>query len=117
MDLLVDLFNENGKELIVIGKGAEKSKLEKRTKENIKFLGPINWCQIKVELKDIKALLFPGEEAFGMIPLEVMAFGIPVIAFGKGGALETDVENKDIIKESSGLFFDEQTVKFIFRLF
>ena len=54
-------------------------------------------------------MLFPGEEDFGMIPLEAMAYGIPVLAFGKGGALETVVENRKDIQKSSGLFFSEQT--------
>jgi len=54
--------------------------------------------------------LFPGEEDFGMIPLEMMAYGLPVIAFKKGGALETVVENRKEIEQSSGLFFKEQTI-------
>ena len=52
--------------------------------------------------------MFPGEEDFGMIPLEVMAYGVPVLAYAKGGALETVVENRSNIAESSGLFFSEQ---------
>lgn len=109
IDLLVDTFNENGKRLMVIGDGSEKNKLEVKSKENISFLGNLDWPSIKVILRNTSALIFPGEEDFGMIPLEVMAFGIPVLAYRKGGALETVVENLDAIGESSGLFFDAQT--------
>lgn len=112
IDLLVDTFNRNGKKLIIIGDGSEKEKLEKKANDNISFLGALNWEQIEKNLDRTKALLFPGEEDFGMIPLEVMAYGIPVIAFKKGGALETVVENKETSK-SSGLFFEEQTVQSI----
>jgi len=109
IDLLVDLFNKNGKNLVVVGNGSEKEKLEKRAKANIKFLGSLEWEELENIFKNTKALLFPGEEDFGMIPLEVMAYGIPVLAYGKGGALETVVENEENINESSGMFFGEQS--------
>ena len=75
---------------------------------NISFLGSLSWDEIEKCLDKTRALIFPGEEDFGMIPLEVMAYGIPVLAFKRGGALETVVENKNI-NESSGGFFEEQT--------
>ncbi|GMN07850.1 glycosyltransferase [Croceitalea sp. MTPC5] len=112
IDLLVETFNENGKKLIVIGNGSEKKRLQSMANDNIKFLGNLEWNKIEEYLDRTKALLFPGEEDFGMIPLEVMAYGIPVIAFKKGGALETVVEN-NIVERSSGLFFNEQTEKSI----
>jgi glycosyltransferase involved in cell wall biosynthesis len=110
IDLLVDAFNENGKPLVVIGAGSEKEKLLKKARPNIKFMGSLAWEEIETFLYRTKALLFPGEEDFGMIPLEVMAYGIPVLAYKKGGALETIVES-DEIEKSSGLFFKEQTVE------
>jgi len=109
IDLLVDSFNENGKRLIIIGEGSEREKLEKKAKENITFVGGVDWENVKEIIYNSKALLFPGEEDFGMIPLEVMAHGLPVIAFKKGGALETVVENKNNISKSSGIFFNDQT--------
>lgn len=112
IDLLVDTFNQNGKKLIIIGDGSEREKLSKKANDNISFLGALNWKQIEENLDRSKALLFPGEEDFGMIPLEVMAYGIPVIAFKKGGALETVVDNLETAK-SSGLFFEKQTVESI----
>jgi len=108
IDLLVDTFSKNGKKLIIIGEGTEKKKLEKRAARNIEFKGSLEWNEIELILSKTKALLFPGEEDFGMIPLEVMAYGIPVLAYKKGGALETIVENINRPNESSGLFFDNQ---------
>lgn len=107
--LLVDTFNKNKKELIIIGEGSEKEKLIKRANKNIQFKTCPKWEDVEHILLKTKALLFPGEEDFGMIPIEVMAYGIPVIAFKKGGAIETVVENKSKIHESSGVFFEEQT--------
>ena len=113
IDLLIDVFNKNGKELVIIGDGSEKEKLEKKAKNNIKFKGELPWQEIEIYFSKTKALLFPGEEDFGMIPLEVMSYGIPVIAYKKGGALETVVENSENRKESSGLFFNNQNTKSI----
>lgn len=109
IDLLVKEFNQSGKQLIVIGEGSEKNKLIKNAKSNIQFKGAISWDEIREILQNVRALLFPGEEDFGMIPLEIMAYGIPVIAFNKGGALETVIENKECIDKSTGIFFNEQS--------
>lgn len=111
IDLLVDTFNKNGKKLIIVGGGTERKKLEQKAKENILFKGVIDWEEIEKLIYKSKALLFPGEEDFGMIPLELMAYGLPVIAYKKGGALETVIENKKNIEESSGVFFEEQTIE------
>ncbi len=108
IDLLVKTFNRNGKRLVVVGEGSEKGKLMKIAKENITFKGNLNELELKDVILKSKALVFPGEEDFGMIPLEVMAHGIPVIAFKKGGALETVVENIEEPEKSSGLFFESQ---------
>lgn len=109
IDILIDTFNANGKKLIVVGEGSEKEKLRRKANKNIIFMGEVPWGDLRDIIYNSKALLFPGEEDFGMIPLEVMAHGIPVIAYGKGGALETVVENKDQIAKSSGIFFEEQS--------
>jgi len=110
IDLLVDCFNNNGKKLIIIGNGSEKKKLQKKAKPNIEFKGFLEDAVLKNYIQNSKALIFPGEEDFGMIPLEVMSCGIPVIAFKKGGALETVIENKEDISKSSGLFFEKQDI-------
>jgi glycosyltransferase involved in cell wall biosynthesis len=111
IDLLIDVFNLNGKELVIIGEGSEKEKLRKKAKDNIRFESFPNWEDVQNVIYKTKALLFPGEEDFGMIPLEIMAYGIPVIAYKKGGALETIIENKLKIEESSGIFFEKQSVE------
>tara|TARA_B110000211_G_scaffold103163_1_gene120027 strand:- start:78 stop:1202 length:1125 start_codon:yes stop_codon:yes gene_type:complete len=113
IDLLVDSFNESGKLLIIIGEGSEKEKLVKNANNNIQFISCPSWVEVEEVFSKSKVLLFPGDEDFGMIPLEVMAYGIPVIAFSKGGALETVIENKENVEESSGLFFPQQTVNSI----
>ena len=107
--LLIDTFNANGRRLVVIGDGSEKTKLERKARENIRFLGSLPWDQVRRYLRGAKALVFPGEEDFGMVPLEAMAHGLPVIALGRGGALETVVENPAEPSESSGIFFSEPT--------
>ncbi len=108
--LLVETFNKLGKKLVVIGTGSEKKKLERLASKNIAFLGKLNLDEVTSYIQKSKALLFPGDEDFGMVPLEVMSQGIPVIAFKKGGALETVVQNEHKPQESSGLFFDHPTI-------
>ena len=103
IDLVVEAFNKLGLPLIIIGDGPEKEKLVKLAKGNIKFLGRVDDLVIKEHYSKCKALLFPGEEDFGITPLEAMASGRPVIAFKKGGALET------VVDQETGMFFEEQT--------
>lgn len=105
IDLAVEAFNELGLPLVIIGDGAEKQKLESKAKDNIKFLGRQPDNIIKEYYSKCRAFIFPGEEDFGITPLEAQASGRPVIAFGKGGALET------VIDEQTGVFFKEQTVE------
>lgn len=104
-DLLVDAFNANGKRL-VIATGTENALLRelfKKSEPNIEWvLGPNHEEKVRLFGK-ARAFLFPPEEDFGLVPVEAMACGTPVIAYGKGGALET-------VKEGlSGTFFFEQT--------
>jgi glycosyltransferase involved in cell wall biosynthesis len=109
IDLIVKTFNKNKLPLLIVGEGSEKKKLEKIANSNIIFKGKVEDDELDNIIYNAKALIFPGEEDFGMIPLEVMAQGVPVIAYGRGGSLETVVENKEMISHSSGIFFYEQS--------
>ncbi|MEM5516228.1 glycosyltransferase [Henriciella sp. AS95] len=104
-DLVVDAFNELGLKLVVVGDGEERAALEKKAKDNITFLGRVPFTQLKRHFANCKALIFPGEEDFGMVPVEVMAAGKPVIAYGRGGALDT------VIPGVSGVLVNEQTAE------
>lgn len=104
-DLVVDAFTRLNKPLIVVGDGEQKKALEQKAGPNVKFLGRVDFSELKARFGACKALVFPGEEDFGMVPVEVMAAGRPVIAYGKGGALDT------VIDKTSGILFHEQTVE------
>jgi glycosyltransferase involved in cell wall biosynthesis len=104
-DLAVDAFTRMGKPLVVIGKGEQLNALKSRAGPSVRILGRQPFEVIREHYARCRALIFPGEEDFGIVPLEAMASGRPVIAFGRGGALET------VIDSETGLFFEEQTVE------
>ncbi len=104
-DLAVQACSELGKKLVVIGEGPEKEKLEKLANENVTFLGRQPDEVVKKYMSECKALLFPGEEDFGIVPVEAQSSGRPVIAYGKGGVLDSVIDGK------TGVFFKEQTVE------
>lgn len=103
--LAVEAFNRTGKKLVVIGEGGMDKSLRSMANSNIVFVGRQSYERLKYYYSHCQALIFPGIEDFGIIPVEVMASGRPVIALRDGGALETVVEGE------SGLFFDEQSVE------
>ncbi|MDK0736123.1 glycosyltransferase [Clostridium perfringens] len=105
IDLAIEAFNRLGFPLVIIGDGPDREKLEKMANSNIKFLGRESDEVIKEYYSKCRAFIFPGEEDFGITPLEAQASGRPVIAYGKGGALETVLNNE------TGVFFKEQTVE------
>tara|TARA_B100000212_G_scaffold307622_1_gene256861 strand:+ start:1806 stop:2984 length:1179 start_codon:yes stop_codon:yes gene_type:complete len=111
IDLLVKAFNELGLPLIIIGEGPEKFKLKKISKSNIKFLGKLSNYQIENYMSKCRAFVYAGIEDFGIAPVEAMASGAPVIAYGKGGLLDTvnciSSLNKKIFP--TGLLFKKQT--------
>jgi glycosyltransferase involved in cell wall biosynthesis len=108
INLLVEAFNKSGKPLVIVGEGSERKRLQAIAQPNIIFTGARPYAEIQALILQSKALIFPGEEDFGMIPLEVMAHGVPVIAYKRGGALETVQENLANPKVSTGIFFDYQ---------
>jgi len=113
IDIAVEAFNISGAPLIVIGSGPLKAKLERMATKNITFLGWLDDQQIKDYYATCRALIFPTDEDFGMVPVEAMMYGKPVIAYRSGGALETVVPPDEYgdPKMATGLFFDQPTAK------
>jgi len=102
VDLAVRAFNRIGAHLLIVGKGPDEEKLRGLAGPNVEFAGWKDDDELARLYGGAKALVFPGEEDFGIVPLEAMASGKPVVAFARGGALET-VENG-----VTGVFFEEQ---------
>jgi exopolysaccharide biosynthesis WecB/TagA/CpsF family protein len=103
IELVIRAFNDNGRRLIVIGEGPDRSRLEKLATGNIEFTGWVSEHQKATLLSDAQALIYPSVEDFGIAPVEAMAVGTPVVAYRRGGLEET-------IKEHvTGLFFRHQT--------
>lgn len=103
IEVAIKAFNQNKKQLVIIGVGSDQSRLTKIANANIEFLGWQSNKSVYEYLRNAKALIFPGEEDFGITPVESMACGRPVIAYAKGGVLETVIPNK------TGVFFKEET--------
>ena len=104
-DLAVEAFNRLKRPLVVIGGGEMLDQIRRMAGPNVTVMGPQPFDVLRHHYARCKALVFPGEEDFGIVPVEAMASGRPVLAFRRGGALETVVEGL------SGLFFDKQTVE------
>ncbi len=108
IDLAIEAFNKLRERLVIVGGGPEERRLRTLAKSNIEFVGWAATEQLIEYYRGCRALVFPGEEDFGIVPLEAMASGKPVVAYGKGGVLETVVERGE---NPTGLFFHEQTSK------
>jgi len=109
MDLIVEAFSEMpDKKLIVIGNGPEYKKIKAKAKHNIEILGFQPATELIQYMQQAKALVFAAEEDFGLIPVEAQACGTPVIAYSKGGALETVRGINE--PHPTGIFFKEQTL-------
>ncbi len=102
-DLVVDAFNKTGQPLKIFGTGPQEKELRRRAMKNIEFLGPVSDEERGRLFQDAIAFIHPHEEDFGITPVESMAAGRPVIAYRKGGALESVIDGK------TGIFFDEQS--------
>jgi glycosyltransferase involved in cell wall biosynthesis len=108
-DLAVEAFNVSGRRLIVIGGGEMLTPIRKMAGPTVTVFGPQPFEVLRHHFARCRALIFPGEDDFGIVPVEVMASGRPVIAYGRGGVTETVTDGV------SGLFFEEQSVVAIDR--
>lgn len=104
VDLVIETFNKYGGKLLIVGEGEDRARLESLNKNpDTKFMGFVSETELQKLYLQAKALIFPQNEDFGITPIEAQFYGCPVIAYNKGGALET------ISDKVSGLFFDNQT--------
>jgi glycosyltransferase involved in cell wall biosynthesis len=105
-EIIINAFNQMPHlELIVAGSGPEFEKLQKMAQKNVKMVGFVTDDELRTYLQNAKAFVYAAEEDFGVLPVEAQSCGTPVIAFGKGGALETVAENQ------TGVFFEEQSAQ------
>jgi glycosyltransferase involved in cell wall biosynthesis len=109
LDLAIQAANRLGRRLLVVGSGPEERALRSLAGPGVEFLGRRSDAEIVELYRRCRALLFPGVEDFGIVPLEAMAAGRPVVAFAAGGVLETVVPPGGQ-EPPTGLLFDAQTV-------
>ncbi len=102
VDLAIEAFNQNGKKLVIVGSGQQEQELRANANSNVEFLGACDRQAIVDLYFKAKGFIFPGIEDFGITPLESLAAGTPLIAFRRGGVLETNTED-------TAEFFDDQS--------
>lgn len=103
VDLAIEACNQLGRQLVIIGSGGEEeAKLRTMAGSTVEFRGRVSDAEMAEAYAGAAAFLFPGIEDFGLTPIEAMSAGVPVLAYGKGGVLETVVDRK------TGLFFTQQ---------
>ncbi len=105
LDIAIEACNRLSVPLKIIGQGQDARRLQALAGPTIEFLGALSDEEVRAYYRRCRALLFPGEEDFGIVPLEVQACGRPVIAYAKGGVLETTVSRTTCV------YFQEQTVE------
>ena len=112
IDVAIRAFNEMRLPLKIVGEGPLRSRLERSAGSNIEFLGWVDDSVLAALYGSCQALIFPGEEDFGIVPLEAQACGRPVIAYEKGGVLETVIPvtaNAESDAPPTGIFFSQQS--------
>jgi glycosyltransferase involved in cell wall biosynthesis len=110
LDLAIAACNRLHRPLVIIGTGQDGRRLQRMAGPTVQFLGWQTDEQIRHHMRHCRALLFPGEEDFGIVPVEAQACGASVIAFGKGGVTETVLPHGSR-REPTGVFFAEQTAE------
>ncbi len=103
VDVAVEAFNRLDRPLVIAGDGPQRARLQADARPHIRFVGEVSDAVLRGYYRRCRALVFPGEEDFGLVPVEAQACGRPVIAYGRGGALET------VVPGVTGFFFEEQS--------
>lgn len=104
IDLAIEAFRASHRRLVIVGEGPDEKRLKRlATGLNVDFAGPVSTEKLVSLYQSARALILPGEEDFGMVPVEAGACGTPTIAYRRGGAMETVIEGK------TGIFFDQGT--------
>jgi glycosyltransferase involved in cell wall biosynthesis len=109
VDIAIEAFNRLKRPLVIIGDGYDRPRLEKMAGPTVRLLGRLADDEVAAYYSRCKAFIIPGEEDFGITPLEAQASGRPVIAYAKGGALETVIDGR------TGVFFHEPTADSIMQ--
>jgi glycosyltransferase involved in cell wall biosynthesis len=105
VDLAIAAFARLGRPLLIAGRGTLERDLRAVAPSNVKFLGWVSNEELRQLYRNCRALIFPGQEDFGIVPVEAQACGRPVVAYSKGGALETVLDGR------TGVFFSEPTAE------
>jgi glycosyltransferase involved in cell wall biosynthesis len=106
VDLAIEAFNRSGDRLVIVGEGPDAPRLRKLAGPRVTFEGWQPEDRLREYYAGCRAVIFPGEEDFGIVPVEAMATGKPVLAYARGGALETVVDRPDL---RTGILFPEQS--------
>ncbi len=104
-DIVVEAFNALKLPLLMVGTGELAEKVRRRAGPNIEIVSHLDFCSLRAAYQTCRALIFTAQEDFGIVPVEAMASGRPVLAFGSGGACDS------VVSGETGLFFDQQTVE------
>jgi glycosyltransferase involved in cell wall biosynthesis len=112
-DIAIEACNRLGSRLHIVGEGEQYRRLRRLAGPSITFCGALSDQELREQYAHCRAVVFPGEEDFGIVPVEAMSFGRPVIAYGRGGVTETvrgvSLQDSNAVAISSGLFFQEQS--------
>jgi glycosyltransferase involved in cell wall biosynthesis len=104
VDLAIKAFNKLRHTLVIVGSGSEEKRLKSMSRsKNIKFVGQVSEEELIKYYKGARALIMPQEEEFGIVSVEAQSFGVPPVAYQKGGVKDTVIDGK------TGIFFDSQT--------
>ena len=106
VDVAIEAFNRSGDRLVIVGEGPDAVRLRKLAGPRVTFEGWQPDSSLREYYAGCRALIFPGEEDFGIVPVEAMATGKPVLAYARGGALETVIDRPDL---RTGTLFSEQS--------